>query len=152
MLYCDVRPDFKRRCLHAHDTHPPLNVCGLIIDKIQAKALTPVLSVVRRGTMARWPKLPKSPSSKIVKATTWPHQNSIQCEKRKKIQKGKIEKELLTQKQGKLSSCITCQNQIWGHMQLLYFVPRKGYGNTSLWKGIVLTGLYERQTNRQKSK
>ena len=96
--------------MHAHDTHPPLNVCGLIIDKIQAKALTPVLSVVRRGTMAKAAK--KSLVAKIVKATIWPHQNSIQCEKRKKIQKGKIEKELLTQKQGKLSSCITCQNQI----------------------------------------
>ena len=24
MLYCDVRPDVHRRCLHAHDTHRPL--------------------------------------------------------------------------------------------------------------------------------
>ena len=23
-LYCDVRPDFQHRCLHAHDTHTPL--------------------------------------------------------------------------------------------------------------------------------
>ena len=35
-------------------------------------------------------------------------------------------------------------NQIRGHMQLLYFILQKGYGNTSLLKGIILTGLCER--------
>ena len=67
--------------------------------------------------------------------------------KKKKIQKGKIEKKNYFPRSKENCSVYDMTNLILGHMQLLNFVLQKGYGNTSLLKGIILTGLSERQTN-----